>query len=737
MIISPPFLPKRDPGETDAHYFDRAIPGGALDDGGFPMSFGGNWHGGPHFTAPAGPVVRGVPHRLPVRAIADGTVAFVRQPTAKNSNPKHPLNYRGRWTDDGCVIIEHTTDIGANTAGKATTVTFFSITMHLKSVNGALPAVGKHVYRKDVLGHAGRIYGVEHQIHMEIICDDDAIKHLLGRSQPLLSTASDGRADAVFGAMWYLIPAGTPFYGTLPGKASLPPVVHHSTKAYAVRIDLEKGDAHVQTFHLDGTPVGKREDPGFGYDMFRTAKNRYKTCQSAGYELLRFGRVLGPDSLKPADAPHWRKVAFPGGSGFVDLNHAGVRKFSDADYPQWNNGAQLVDASKSADSRCTEPAIRSIFNAKESAKAADLKLGHKVVKFHTEWDATNFDKWWGWLAKGKKPRLTPGQLKLRKAHMKALAFWKAANLHITPKDALPASHWHFHPRVFIEHFRKCGWFALDELAQLMPRDAGYEHGSTYRTGGATISFTTAEARFQPHLLALNRTLRKYDILDADRQSQFLAQTFVETGLWQLFSELGKGHPNKNGVYVPRTKEYYTVFYGRGIMQLTWAGNYRDYGEYRAFPHVASGHYKDSRLTPTSTFYWGDPLHEVHGVWELRHDMYKNQWFPRYDPDVVFDAFADCDSGGFYWVSKYIGKDNHGHHLYNINRVADRPFGADPVGRCSVLVNGGGYGFAGREAWAAYVHYHRGDDTKLPKTPFRASRRHETYHIHVDFTPQRP
>lgn len=52
MIISPPFIPAPVAGETDDAYLARAMVGGIPGDGGYPLSFDLNWHGGIHLTAP-------------------------------------------------------------------------------------------------------------------------------------------------------------------------------------------------------------------------------------------------------------------------------------------------------------------------------------------------------------------------------------------------------------------------------------------------------------------------------------------------------------------------------------------------------------------------------------------------------------------------------------------------------------------------------------------------------------
>ena len=55
-----------------------------------------------------------------------------------------------------------------------------------------------------------------------------------------------------------------------------------------------------------------------------------------GYELLRFGRILGLDPLPAAEQANWRYVTFAEGKiGHVDLSDRKIRKLSDADFPHW------------------------------------------------------------------------------------------------------------------------------------------------------------------------------------------------------------------------------------------------------------------------------------------------------------------------------------------------------------------------------------------------------------------
>ncbi len=729
MLLSPPFLPPPRPNESDADFVERAMQGGEPGTGGYPVSFQLDWHGGLHLAAPPAASGGGT---LPVRAIADGTVVHrSAQVTAQNSNPAHPLNYRGGWTDDGCVVIRHETDIGADANDQPTTVVFYSIYMHLRTIDGAIRA-NQPIYRKAMIGTAGQIYGVPDRLHFEILCDDENVRKLTGRDQPYLVATTDGRTDAVYGALWFILLLDTPFYATEPqAGAPLPPVVYRNhDEALFVRMDYVAGDAEFRTFHLDGRSLaGPLVDPQAEYNLFSTATARFPNSPSAGYELMRFGRVLGPDALAPPNAPHWRQVPYAGGAGWVNLNDARVKKWSDADFPTWDSWWVLVDGSSSATSKCREYPVLDLLDlnhdlsvppqeAQQAITNVDVqrRLSRKICKFRSEWDPDDFDTRYGWLKTDQHVLMNAATYAQFKAHVSALAFWKAANLGMNGRP------WHFPPRHFIRHFRRCGWLSLNELTQLMPR---WPEGNQRR--GTDIPWRTAERRFRAHVVNLNRTLRKYNILSASRQTHFLAQTFIETGLWQTMREFSRGRPNANGTWSAPAMQYYTVFYGRGIMQLTWPSNYDGYGRFRRCPPVgANVVYGDQRLTHVSTHYWADPVQHgvVVGVPRL--------WFPRFDPEIVADdGFAACDSGGYYWISK-----DTGHQRLNIHRVADQGVTTASVGRASVLVNGGTYGFVERQRWAAYIDRFRSDDTSMtPNGQFQATHRTHVYNVTVDYAPQ--
>ncbi len=182
MLISPPFLLARNLTETDDEWIGRCMVGGLPGQGAFPVSFNLGWHGGMHLIAPASGT-----QREPVRAIADGEVVFVRQPTSMPGGELPATNaqaYGGSWTDNGVVAIRHTTEIGE---GANAAVTFFSITMHLNQI-GATIRPGRAVYRKASLGTAAQVAGRRpgeaflNTIRFEIVCDLTNTQRLTGRA---------------------------------------------------------------------------------------------------------------------------------------------------------------------------------------------------------------------------------------------------------------------------------------------------------------------------------------------------------------------------------------------------------------------------------------------------------------------------------------------------------------------------------------------------------------------------
>ncbi|WDG79746.1 M23 family metallopeptidase [Pseudomonas chlororaphis] len=809
MIIGPPFIPAPVTGETDAAFLERAMVGGVPGDGGFPLSFDLNWHGGVHLTSP-----QENEKFLPARAIADGKLAYFRNPETEVVDADHPLRFRRGWTDNGCIVLRHETETETEIGeGTQSTVVFYSIYMHLSKINLTQPQVGMTIYRKDNIGEAGSIYGDKGRIHFEIVADQSQIAHLVGRAtRDLDYQLNNGRTDSCWGDMYFFVPPEVLLYGTAPSdrrqsqnnapvvyrcpamptyapvqeagnpspSASSPSTVDGYEWAVAsqlqqgifVRMNYERGQCTLTSFYVSGVEIGAQpEEADYEHNLYTIAKRLYPQSPSAGYELLRFGRLLGSDTLQPADAAHWRQIKFPGKAGeqskvgWVNLNAPTVAKFSDADFPQWQ-GWRLIDDDVDTDSDCQSPFIRSLLElgqdtvqssnndtvsiAKSPGYAAlsqeekqqlserysnehelsmsrlsspdiQKQIKRLVCKFPTEWKLSDFDIRYEWLLKvsdgGPMPQDKYDKLK---AYQSSLAFWEQASL-----VGIDSKHWHFHPVEFIRAFRKCSWLSLEEFAYTLPKYHFYEaSGTTWvcHTAGAAsvyqISHATAKSRFQSHYVNMNKIMFKYGLVSVTRKSHFLAQTILETDRWRTISEYGSGNPNPN---IPMA-QYYAEFYGRGIMQLTWAGNYEKYGEYRssALPTTVNSQYTDSRITATSNHYWADPTQRNSNNQIIGVIGVPKRWAPRYDPNLIkSNSYNACGSGGFYWISKVINRSDD----ININRECDKVFDAARVGSISVLVNGGGNGYHERQAYAQYVYRYLSDSvatsiTETVTTPRR-------------------
>lgn len=602
MIISPPFLPKPIAGETDEAFVARAMIGGVPGDGGYPLSFDLNWHGGIHLTAP-----QEAGRALPVRAICDGTLVYFRDSVPENPDSAHPLNFRGGWTDKGCVVLRHETEIGDDAQSK---VVFYSIYMHLSKITLNSPQIGKKISRKDAVGEAGSIYGSKGRIHFEIIADQSQIVNLTGRDTLDLNyQTQNGRKSSCWGDVYFFVPSEVLIYSAPPAdrrqsmnsaavvyrpptmpanvpiqegsstaSSSTPPatvdgyepaVASLLQEGIYVRMRYEKGDCKLTSYFLSGQEIGTQsEDSEYAYDLYKKAKQYYPQSPSAGYELLRFGRVLGPDTLQPVGAAHWRQIKFPGKAGeqckvgWVNLNADSVTKFSDADFPHWQ-GWHLVDDDTDSDSHCQSEFIKgllglgvgavkhedsdavSIANSPGFSVLSDEEkqnlserytnerelsmsrlrsddtqqmLKRLICKFPTEWMANDFDVRYGWLLKvadgGPMPQ---EQYEKIKTHQNELAFWESANL-----VGIDGKHWHFPPFEFIRLFRTCGWLSEAELVSVLtPSDAlGKERAAGLR-------------------VPMNKMLSKYLISSSRlRIAHFLSQVGIETGWWRTREENG-------------------------------------------------------------------------------------------------------------------------------------------------------------------------------------------------------
>jgi len=640
MIISPPFLPDGDVNQNQS--IDSFVDGlmGRMDRGKFPVSSHLRWHGGVHLQAPQSDEqsVKLV-NRVPVRAIADGKILYVRQPTLEVSAP-HPLNNMGQggWCDDGCVVIQHDTEIGEELE-----VTFYSIYMHLKSIEATV-TTGSEIHRKGKLGQAGQIYGNEGLIHFEIVADDDNTQKFLGDLAFTAPSyyinqygceqafrAQNGRTDACFGSMYFFIPKSLPlcsrkknsdnvFEGEGIDVSNVSSIISDSSgyeyiptgqtvgdKSMYVEMSFDKGTCIFTSYDEDGKligdPVVTKGDSSYTdvvheYNLYKASLKLYPSKPTAGFELLRFGRVIGDEDFEGTQSvTHFRKIQTPQGAFWIDLNNKNIKKYSDADFPYWKGWGVVNDDTKPTDGRSdsliinkmiqenwqkksisaqilllTPTADRNVdtdYNEKtyqQKSELLDAELDEKMsklfCKFPTEWQSSDFDTRYDWVKKEIFDN-NEEQFEIFKKHVDALAFWEKAGL------TLDKNHWHFPPIEFIKHFRKCGWLSLNEMKQLIPSH------NVANNGWAAVPYNTAkDNNITAMNVDINKTLRKYCINTPLRLAAFFGNAIQETNMLSTLKE-GDSQKAKTGIYAR-----YAPWYGRGMLQLTWEENYIKYWKFR-------------------------------------------------------------------------------------------------------------------------------------------------------------
>ncbi|QCT21338.1 M23 family metallopeptidase [Jejubacter calystegiae] len=629
---------------------------------GFPLNQNASWHGGVHVLH-TDRQAEGYDSIEFVRAIADGMVISFRSPSSTDRRDAFPLNYNGR-TDDGYVLLKHETEIGENCS-----VVYYSLYMHLRDRLDPAIRNGARVWRRDRIGQSGMVDNVN-AFHFEVFCDNENMLKLTGRTTPELDITRDGRADTVYGDIHFYLPPGTHFYAFVPNSASPDTdhlnVVHTSAEPLFVSMTFEKGDCTMVTrrqnatmaalFDLVGEPlVNTDANPTdntmtetslkYEYNLYNISRRLYPQNPSAGFELLRFGRVIstGHETLMPANAPLWRTVSFPGGTGMVNLASSDIKKFSDADFPHWT-GWRMVNDDTDNNSQCNSPLIAGL---QQSGHLNDLS-SRLVCHFPLEWNASTFDPRYDWLKTGSDdvPAMAEKDYSQLRDHVFALCFDAG-----TPGTGRL---WHFHPVAFISHFRKCCWLSKPELKQLVPRyllrmvgrnDYRWED-ITYRDGAGSVA-----DNIRTHM---NRAMQKHLITTPLRIACFLGNGIQETG-WLGSMEEGYRYTERDphtGRVIRRYNIWYYPWYGRGLLQLTNPENYFKYFSFRGRTfrgRTYPENIKNALIREYSRLYSNRDLRYTDNhLSDTENHVPEN--IIRWRNNVSSDLHEAASSAGFYWVS---------------------------------------------------------------------------------------
>ena len=660
MIISPPFLRDRDATQSDADWVEAMMPVNSRR--GYPLNASESWHGGIHIShTDSGSTVE------KIRAIADGTVVSFRKPSPPERRDQFPLKYAPvRGTDDGYVLLKHETEIGSGDDGK---VVFYSLYMHLKFLEAEIKADAR-IYRKDPIGSCGMTDG-QNEFHFQIFCDDDNISKLTGRKTEELDISKDGRTDAVYGDIHFYLPAGTTFYDKAPANNSTSLTglseLYTSSAPLYVSMTLAQGNCTMVTrqkntgvdgkYDLLGDPLINADGEDYEYNLYKTAMRNYKESPSAGFELLRFGRVINTEheTLVPADAPLWMTVNYPGGKGVVNLADPAIKKFSDADFPHWT-GWRLVDDDNDTHSQCNSAIIRKL----QEEGSYETQSNRLICCLPFEWEKSTIDARYKWLVTGlpweqSTPEKTaiwqvPGSQESKertlmseedygkfKQHAEALCF---------DSRALGSGRlWHFEPKAIINHLRNCSWLSFSEMKQIVPSHALRQSGrNRYAWEAINTNLREFGSILSNQISNLNYAMRKYCINTSFRIACFLGNAIQETG-W--LSTLHEG----NG-----SNLWYAPWYGRGFLQLTNPDNYLNYFKY--IGKVVQEPLRQSLVNTYASIAAQPPGDRSNATLQDRHFPTLSTEFIELRNDVSNSdksSILAADSAGFYWVKNKMAK----------------------------------------------------------------------------------
>jgi len=590
MLISYPLLPADAADQSETARFNAMLERMQRDRGLYPVTTGNRWHGGIHLS----------PGEEPIRAIADGVIVAYRL-------APDTLEYSGHGRfDTSFVLIRHETETGENTR-----IVFYSLYMHLRPkglltnaqreqltsfLRNAVPSAdavqapaNTRIWRKEVLGFGGQLYG-HPTVHFEIFATETDFA-AFWRDRGAIAAGNHGSED-VFGDMHFVIPANQQFAerhprAIAPHKIDLPGAnqffdlelgqAGQNNDRLHVVVQLETGNRIATTFRLDdqGRINGQVGDPvrqdNYEYELYRLATALYPDCPSAGFEYLRFGRLLGPDTTHQVE--NWQLIRYTDTqTGYINLADPAHRisVLSDADFPMHWQKLEEGDAASPNDGIANVARLTELLQLPATPSAASLsapadfatratdtdvaeKLRHFICKHPSEWDGSNLETRYAALRQPGKPLQGDTAWKDFKEHVEAMTFWARTGL---SNNTI----WHFHPLQFIRHYRQCGWRSQRELLQLVPQNIIRKpgsHNSASLGHWESPAIGPASTLLDTHATELNNALRKFCIDKPVRQACFFGNAVQETQWFRYLRESNGTQPT-----------LHLGWYGRGFLQLT-------------------------------------------------------------------------------------------------------------------------------------------------------------------------